>query len=341
MVRLGMILNTGAGSVRNEDGAVQPRQRTRVRPGPRRRVHATITLGLLLAIAAACGAGDSNDEPVGSSTDSRPSIVATTGIWADVVANIACDGSAAVETIVPDAADPHDFEPSLADRARLDGAALIVANGLGLEALVDDAVEAAAASGTPVIRMTDHVVILESAGGDPDPHIWLDPTRVSAALPALATALVDAAGLDAEVVSGCLGRYQAQLSLLDEEITDALAVLGDEQRIMVTDHDALGYYADRYGFEIVGAVVAGTSTLGQPSAADLQALADAMAAASVSVIFVEVGQGVDDVAAVADRVGDVAVVPIRAATLGPPDSGADTYVAMLRTTTGAIVEALR
>jgi zinc/manganese transport system substrate-binding protein len=144
-------------------------------------------------------------------------VVATTSIWADVVSEVACDGQVAVESIVPPGGDPHSFEPSLADRADLEAAALVVANGLFLEESLVETIDAVAEGGTPVFAMADHIETIDYATGDDghddghgdgehggDPHVWFDPVRVSGALPALADQLVDEAGLDAGAVDACL-----------------------------------------------------------------------------------------------------------------------------------------
>ena len=202
-------------------------------------------------------------------------IVATTSIWADVVGNLACDGLAEIETVIPIGGDPHSFEPSLRDRQVLEDADLIVANGLLLEESLEDTIDAAAKDGTPVFRFADQMTTL--ASDDPehvsgDPHVWFDPTRVAAALPALRDALVARAGLDAGRVDACLAAYQSAIATTDAEIAALVDTLPTDRRKLVTNHEALGYFAEHYGFEVLGAVIPSPSTLAEANAADLQAL---------------------------------------------------------------------
>ncbi len=120
-------------------------------------------LAALALLLTACG----DDDPAGDTE--RPTIIATTSIWADLVADLACGGQARVGTLVPVGGDPHSFEPSLADRGDLERAALVVANGLGLEEGLDDTLDAVEDGGTPVIRVAELVDPLPYSG-DHDAH---------------------------------------------------------------------------------------------------------------------------------------------------------------------------
>ncbi len=336
------------------------------------------------------------DESAGAEQDgSRPTVVASTTIWADITTAITCNGLVDVETLIPVGADPHVFEPSLADRARLDEASLIVANGLGLEESAIDTIEAAEGDGTPVFEMADHVETIElgvtsdehgdeeggehgdehgdeeggehgdEEGGEhsdeegdehsdeegdehsehghdgDDPHIWFDPTRVSAALPALSDSLVEELGLDSAEIEVCVEEYQAELAEIDEEIVELTETIPVDGRILVTNHDSLGYFANRYGFEIIGTVIPSPSTLAESNPADLESLALDIEQTGVPAIFTDEQSSSDDAMALVDRLdGDVAVVTLYTGSVGSSDTGADTYTGLLRTNATLITEAL-
>lgn len=322
----------------------------------------------LLAVAAsvftitAC-AGPADDSAVLADlqTPNRAEVVVTTSIWADVVRNLSCNALATVTLLIPPGGDPHAYEPSLAARAVLDSADLVVANGLGLEETLDDVLETVEAESTPVFRIGEHVDTLRnspsedhdnSPSGDHDnddqddarervdPHVWFDPVRVSAALPALASALVAEAGLDPARVDTCLTAYQDQLEAAQADITETLSVIPQARRQLVTNHDAFGYFADRYGFEIIGSVIPSPSTLATTSAGQLEALAELIESEDVPAIFAEALYSTDDADALAGRVGNIEVITLYTGSLGDDSDHAGTYLELLKTNARLIAGAL-
>src|ERR687897_348522 len=164
-----------------------------------------VALGAALALAAVPAAAACGNEAGGSEDGDRPHVVATTGIWADIVGMVACDGSFPVDALVPPGADPHGYEPSLRDRETLDEAALVVANGGGLEELLDDTLDDVEAAGTPVVRMTELV----------------------------------AHGADRGATDGCVADAGATLTALDPDVEATLAAVPADRRILVTNHDSM------------------------------------------------------------------------------------------------------
>jgi zinc/manganese transport system substrate-binding protein len=245
------------------------------------------------------------------------SVVATTTIIGDVVANVVGD-DAAVVVLTPVGADPHDFQPSSAQVAAINEADLVVANGLFLEEGLKDVLDAAASDGVKVFELAPELDPIPFGGdGDPDsddPHVWLDPVRMA-----------DAAGLIAAELTAIddtvdwttrAGTYAAELLALDDESEEMFAAIPDDARLLVTNHDALGYFAARYGFDVVGTVIPGGTTLADQSS---EALAEAVAA--------ELGD-------------EVEVVSLYTGSLGEPGSGAGTLIDMLRTNAERVAAAL-
>jgi ABC-type Zn uptake system ZnuABC Zn-binding protein ZnuA len=175
--------------------------------------------------------------------------------------------------------------------------------------------------------------------GDEDPHVWWDPTRIAVAVPLIADALVEA-GLDRERVDVCADQYVDDLTRLDDELETIVATLPVDQRLLVTNHDSLGYFADRYDFEVLGSVIPSSSSLAATSPADLDALAADIEATGVSAIFADTQNSSDDADALADRIGDVVVVSMLTDTLDEPGTDQGTYVGWLRQNVETIVEAL-
>ncbi|MCP5028193.1 MAG: zinc ABC transporter substrate-binding protein, partial [Actinomycetia bacterium] len=253
-----------------------------------------------------------------------------------------------VRNLIPAGADPHSFELALADRATMDRAALIVANGLFLEEAVADTIETVEDDGVPVFRFTDHIDTIEYFTSDDhdeshDPHVWFDPTRVSAALPALAERLIDDAGLDPTMVQACLSAYQGELGDVDSEVSGLVDAVPESNRKLVTNHDSLGYFADRYGFEIVGTVIPASSGLAVTNPAHLEDLAVQIEAANVPAIFSESQHSADDAQALANAVTNgVEIVTLVTGALSEPGSGqkAETYLGLLSSNAELITRAL-
>lgn len=316
-----------------------------MREGNWGRVAAT---AVFVTVLAACGGGAGNDDTL--------HVVATTTVLGDVVANVVGD-DARLEVLFPVGADPHEYQPSSQQVAALSSADLVVANGLGLEGGLADVLHAAEEDGANVLEvgpLLDPLPLGEGhcdpaaehhhdhEGGDElgcDPHVWMDPLRMADAARAIATELAE---IDAEPDwAGRAEAYALQLQEADAAIQDTLAAIPPERRLLVTNHDNLGYFAARYGFEIVGTVIPGGATLAEPSSEELAALVDVMRSHDVTVIVAETIEPATLAEAVAAELGDqVQVVELHTDSLGEPGSGADTLIGMLTTNAELLAAAL-
>jgi zinc/manganese transport system substrate-binding protein len=309
------------------------------------------------SVVVACGVD-------GAATSSgRPTVVATTPVVGDIVASTLGD-AADVVVLMPRGADPHAFEPSARQLGELRDADLLVANGLGLESGLSDALAAAESDGVPVLELapeldpigfasehdhdesehdeSEHDDESEDEHGDLDPHVWFDPSRMAAAVPLIADAFVDAVpdADEADVRAGA-DDYAAELLALDAEVEEILSGVPDDRRVLVTNHDTFGYFADRYGFEVLGVVLPGGDTLAAPSAAALESLAEEIEHHGVPVVFADEGVSSDLADALASEVGDaVEVVALFTDTLADSGGPSGTYVDLVRTNTERIAEAL-
>jgi zinc/manganese transport system substrate-binding protein len=299
---------------------------------------APVAIAALLATSvAACGSDSS------ANTD-KPRVIATTTILGDLVSQVAGD-SVEVEVLMPPGADPHEFEASVAQAARIRSASLVVANGLGLEERLEGTLEAAQADGVTVYEVGPEIDPLpmkeeseehsEAEGedhGEFDPHFWLDPDRMAMAAGLVATQLANATGLDPAPFQERAARYAADAIAAGQEADAILAAVPADQRLLVTNHDALGYFARRFNLTVLGTVIPGGSTLAEPSAADISAIADALAATDVNAVFSENTVSPRLVEAVAAEVGrNIIVVELFTDSLGDPGSGADTYAGLITT----------
>ena len=304
----------------------------------RSRVDSPVLAGLALAglsLLVSCG----SDTDSGSSGASGPSVVVPHELLGAVVRDLV-GGSAVVTVLMPNGADPHDWEPSAKDIETLNEAALVVANGLDLEAGLVETLEAAEADGVPVFHATDHIEVLEAGHhegedhghsdgdeadasdedadghdhGDGDPHFWTDPLAMADIVGPLAVAL-SGVGVD---VADRATELAAELRNLDDEVATILDEIRDDRRKLVTGHESLGYFAAHYEFELVGAVIPSLTTAADVNAADLADLREAIEDTGVEVIFTETGTPSEVVDALADEVG-LAVVELATHLL--PDDG--------------------
>lgn len=280
----------------------------------------------------------------GTAASDRPQIVVTTNILGDVVENLTGD-AAEVTILMKPNADPHSFEISAQEAARMDGADLLVTNGLGLEEGLQQHIDRTAAAGVPTVVAGDVIDVLpyssEDANGADDPHFWTDPARMVDVVDAVEEALAEVDGIDVAQVRSNAETYRGELAELDEEMSATFAAISVERRALVTNHHVFGYLADRFDFRLIGAVIPGGTTLAAPSAADLRDLTDAIDEAGVRTIFAESSQPdrlIQVLASEADV--QVKVIELFTESLTEPGEGADTYLTMMRANTDRIADGL-
>jgi zinc/manganese transport system substrate-binding protein len=287
---------------------------------------AVAVLGLGLA-----GCGDGGG---GGNGGSGTEVVATTGILADLATEVA-GPDARVTQLVPDNADPHSFSLSAEDRLELDQADLVAANGAGLEAGLPldegETVWELAANVEEVLPASD----LEE--GPDDPHVWMDATRVAGALPSLADALADADPANAEAYRQRADDFAERLTALDREIERVLRPIPPPDRELVTSHDALGYFADRYGFEVVATAFPTTGAEAEVSAERLADVEQAVRDSQVPAVFAQEGDDPEVLSLVADDTG----VELNYGLLVESPAAAGSYEEMLRGDAELIARSLR
>jgi zinc/manganese transport system substrate-binding protein len=301
-------------------------------------VASAVVLGL---VAAGCGGSS------GSATSKAGSIVVTSNILGDVVQHLVA-GDAKVDVVMPPNADPHDFSASARQAADMRAADVLVINGLGFEAGLKDTINAARSDGAHVIEVAklapDLRQIVEGDNGSKpvtDPHVFTDPARMAVAVAGLADQLEQQVpALDTAKFRARAAGYVAQLRTLDADVTRILAPIPSARRILVTNHDALGYFAEHYGFRVLGTIIPSLSTLAEPSAADLANLAQAIDEAGVPAVFADTSSPERLAQALAGEGHHVKVVELFVESLGQPGSGAATYQEMVRTNAERIAAAL-
>lgn len=292
-------------------------------------------------VASACGNSDSGANAAGLS------VVATTTQIADMARAIAGD-QVEVISLLPANADPHDFEPTPQDLAKVDDADLVLEHGFGLDAWAKNLVDASGTDATVVVVTTGIVPFEdealqqgEHAHDTHDPHVWFDVINAKAMAAGIRDALIAADPAGRAGYTERAASYLADLDTLDTWIREQVATIPADQRKLVTNHDAFGYYVRAYGFEYVGSIIPSMDTQAQPSAQETADLIDAIRAEDVKAIFTEQSLNPELARQIADEAGVAIVDDLYGDSLGPHGSGAETYIGMMRTNTTNIVEALR
>lgn len=278
-------------------------------------------------------------------TDGKKTIVVTYSVLGSVVKELVGD-KANVVVPMPNGLDPHEWEPSAKAIETINKADLVIENGLGLEAGLGKTLDTARKRGVKFFTASDHITVRHVGLGEgiptgdpdqivgaPDPHIWTDPITIKMLVAALAPALSKDLGLD---VSSQASALEKRLDGLNKEVENIVAVVPLESRKLVTGHESMGYFAQLYGFKLVGVIVPSLSSQAQVSAADLAALKKVIAANKVKAIFTELGTS----PAVAKAIGDeTGVRVIELATHTVPDDGS--YFTFIRNMANVIASALK
>jgi zinc/manganese transport system substrate-binding protein len=269
------------------------------------------------------------------------------------VANVGGD-AVDVTTLAGANADAHAFEPSPEQVVALADAAVIFENGLGFEPWLDDIVDAAQPEAPRVVvsdgielRLADAEQHEDGDGkdheheeGDYDPHVWQSVANAMIMVENIRDALVEADPDRAGVYEANTAAYLAELEELDASIFEQVAAIPEDQRKLVTSHDTFGYFADRYGFEVIGTPFGVSTESAEPAASDVSELIELIEASGVPAIFTETIQNDSLIEQIASDAGVEVAPPLYTDALGDDESGASTYVDMMTHNVETIVTAL-
>ncbi|NJC97516.1 MAG: ABC transporter substrate-binding protein [Anaerolineales bacterium] len=289
---------------------------------------------LLILILSACGR---NASPAGT-PDSV--ILASTTFLADITRNVAGD-RLTVESLLPIGADPHSYQPTPQDAARIADSRLLILNGAEYEHFIEPLLENAGGE-REVIEASAGISPREDAGGEHgvDPHMWLDPNNVVLYAENIRDGLARFDPASAAVYRSNAEAYITELKDLDSWIVEQVSQIPQEKRLLVTNHESLGYFAERYGFTIAGTIVESFSSGASPSAGQMAGLIDQIKSSGAPAIFLDASDNEALARQIADETGVKVVTDLHLESLteGPP---AGTYIDMMKHNVMLIVEALK
>jgi ABC-type Zn uptake system ZnuABC Zn-binding protein ZnuA len=301
---------------------------------PRVPAFAAATLAVAVLVVVGCGSAP-------AARDGQVEVVATTTQIGDWVREVGGD-AVAVDQILQPNTDPHEYEPRPSDVAGAAAAKLVFASGDGLDEWIGQVVSDSG-SDARVVDLGASVperLPGESSGAEAsryDPHWWHDPRNAEAAVREIERWLAAAVPSRRRLFERNAGAYLAKLRALDAGIAHCMDSVPRARRKLVTDHDAFGYFADRYGINVVGAVIPSQTTQAQASAKDLSALAELIEREHVEAIFPESSLSPKVAEAIASQTGASADHTLYGDTLGPEGSAGATYLGMEAANADAMV----
>jgi len=274
------------------------------------------------------------------SNDNTLRVLASTTVLADITQNIAGD-RAKVESLLPIGADPHSYQAAPVDVAKISDSDLLILNGLEYENFIMPLLENVGAK-KMTVEATSGLSPRNDAGNEQgvDPHMWLDPNLVVTYVENIRDGLIKVDPNGAETYKSNANAYITQLKDLDKWIVEQVNTIPAERRLLVTNHEALGYFAERYGFEVAGSVIPSFSSNAAPSAREMARLIDAIKKISAPAIFLDTADNDTLAQQIADEtsVRIVADLHLESLTEGAP---AATYIEMMKYNVSRIVEALK
>jgi ABC-type Zn uptake system ZnuABC Zn-binding protein ZnuA len=275
---------------------------------------------------------------------SLPRLLAVETFLGDMAQNVAGE-RVKVESLMPVGLDPHAFQPTPADVAKIADSQVLIVNGAGLEAWLDETLQNAGGK---------RAVVEASAGLQPrnpsaseqvdeaqDPHFWLDPISAIRYVENIRDGLIQADPEGKATYTQNAEAYIASLKDLDAWIRGQVEPIPEEQRLLVTNHESFGYFADRYGFKVVGTVIPSVSTGAAPSAEQMAALIETIRSSGVKAVFLETSADRRLADQIAKETGVKVITGLYSHSITEPGGEAPTYIDMMKYNTQLIVGALK
>jgi ABC-type Zn uptake system ZnuABC Zn-binding protein ZnuA len=292
-------------------------------------------IGLAALFLTSCGSAPKRN-------DNTLRVLASTTFLADITQNIAGD-RAQVESLLPIGADPHSYQAAPADVAKISNSDLLILNGLEYENSIMPLLDAQRVGAKKMtVEATSGLSPRKDAGNENgvDPHMWLDPNLVVTYVENIRDGLIKVDPDGTETYKSNADAYIAQLKDLDGWIVEQVNTIPAERRLLVTNHEAVGYFAEHYGFEVTGSIIPSFSSNAAPSAQEIARLIDAIKKIKAPAIFLDTA---DNNTLAQQIAGETSVkivddLHLESLTEGAP---AATYIEMMKYNVSKIVEALK
>lgn len=289
-----------------------------------------------------------------------PKVLAVESFLADITKNIS-KGRMEIDTLMPLNLDPHSFEPSPGDVVKITESDILITNGAGFEEWLDKIITGA----------NDKIIIVECSKGlknriadvpeskssgdshvevteneqqyhyEVDPHFWLDPNLVKIYVQNIKIALIEADPQGKDLYNNNAEEYSTRLTELDKWIVEEVKKIPEQNKLLVTNHESFGYYADRYGFKVIGTIIPGSSSASSPSAREISELIEKIKATGAKAIFLETGSDPKIADQIAKEINIKIGTELYSHSITEPGGPAPTYIDMIKFNTDVIVKYLK
>jgi ABC-type Zn uptake system ZnuABC Zn-binding protein ZnuA len=285
-----------------------------------------ITITLLMITGCTNGAQNTSSQPI--------KVIAAESFLIDIAQQVA-GNRIKIEGLIPVGMEPHAYEPTPRDVARVVESDLLIISGAGLEEWLKGILTNIGGS-EKIIEASAGLTVVNG-----DPHFWLDPAQVLTYVDNIRDALarIDPDGKNVYISNA--SAYKQKLIELDTWIKQEVEKIPPKNRLLVTNHETLGYFASRYGFQVIGSLLASLSSEASPSPRELAQLSDSLRALPVRIIFLEAGSNSKLGEQIASETNAKIITDLYLESLSPEGGAADTYLDMMKHNMSVIVSALQ
>ncbi|HTP02598.1 MAG TPA: zinc ABC transporter substrate-binding protein [Anaerolineales bacterium] len=269
-------------------------------------------------------------------------VLATETFLGDIAQNVA-GRRLHVDVLLSPGIDPHEFQPAPQDELRLAQSQVLIVNGVGYESWLTQAFGDAGGQRRLVVATNGLTAAADPSGEHPegDPHMWMNPLNVIRYVENIRDGLTQADPAGKDTYAANADTYVSKLRDLDGWVKSQVAGLPKEKRLLVTNHDALAYFAKAYDFQVVGLVIPSVSNEAAPSAQQMAALIDTIKHTGAPAIFLDVSENQNLARQIASATGVKVVTDLYVETVSAPNGPAPTYVDMIQHDVEDIVGALK
>ncbi len=299
-------------------------------------------VSLFISAIAILMLGACSSKPAVPPPANTPNVLATESFLGDIAQNVA-GNRIKIDTLLPVTVDPHEYQPKPQDIVRLAQSQVLIVNGLGYEAWLKKTLDGIGGQRLVIVTTAGLAPNPDPTGEHPegDPHMWMDPLKAINYVEQIRDGLSQSDPAGKAIYAQNATDYIKKLQALDQWVKDQVSQLPVEKRLLVTNHDALGYFAQAYNFKIIGAVIPSVTTDASPSAQQLASLIDTIRKSGAPAIFLDIGENRNLAEQIASETGAKVITNLYVESTSGPNGPAPTYIDMIKYDVTTIISALK